>query len=520
MLRISDLDRPQVLHELISKGTVDRNDVTEDVYESWKAMESTVGKLALENAFNEYLTGQCSPRTSTLVKSILETKSKEEKYESVKMEKLPNYELRVNSHESTNPLLLGVDTVAQSAGYFDINEEDKHLFYWFFESRNDPKNDPIILWLNGGPGCSSMTGLFFELGPSSINGTSLTPIYNPFSWNNNASVIFLEQPVGVGYSYASSSSVTSSKVAAQDVYAFLELFFTKFNFYSKNNFVIAGESYAGHYIPSIASEILSHPDRSFELTSLMIGNGLTDSLIQYAWYGPMACNATLSGYKQLISDEECEKIDTMYGRCKRLIQACYNSQTALTCLPANLYCERIMGPFEATGLNYYDIRTTCDAGTDLCYTALDYVDQYLNLPEVMLTLGAEVDKYTGCDDTVFRNFIFSGDEPKPFQQFIAEVLDANLPVLIYAGDKDYICNWLGNLAWTEALEWKDSLSYQEADFKPWISNIDGDSAGLVKTNGQFTFARVFEAGHMVPYDQPSNALDMVNRWIAGDYSFA
>ena len=88
-----------------------------------------------------------------------------------------------------------------------------------FESRNDPKNDPIILWLNGGPGCSSSTGLFFELGPSSINKT-LHPVYNPYSWNSNASVIFLDQPVGVGYSYTGGDEVKNTLTAAKDVYVF------------------------------------------------------------------------------------------------------------------------------------------------------------------------------------------------------------------------------------------------------------------------------------------------------------
>src|SRR4030088_2786711 len=81
----------------------------------------------------------------------------------------------------------------------------------FFESRNDPKNDPVVLWLNGGPGCSSPTGFFLELGPSSID-ENLKLHNNPYSWNSNASVIFLDQPVNVGYSYSGSS--VSNTVAA------------------------------------------------------------------------------------------------------------------------------------------------------------------------------------------------------------------------------------------------------------------------------------------------------------------
>ncbi|GME84983.1 unnamed protein product [Ambrosiozyma monospora] len=178
-----------------------------------------------------------------------------------------------------------------------------------------------------------------------------------------------------------------------------------------------------------------------------------------------------------------------------------------------------MEPFMKTGLNVYDIRIPCGE-SDTCYKEMDYVDEYLNQEEVMDLLGAEVDSYVGCDETVFRNFIFNGDESKPFQQYIAEILEQNVPVLLYAGDKDYICNWLGNLAWSQALEWSQAESFQGAEFTNWYSSIDGAYAGQAKSNGLFTFLRVFDAGHMVPHDQPSNALDMVNRWISGDHYFS
>ncbi|KAG7837048.1 hypothetical protein KL943_001087 [Ogataea angusta] len=487
----------------------------DDIKFAWNSLEQRLGTQALKKAIRDYETGVC-PITSSLPTDI---KSDSDNVETITLGSFPEYQLRLHTKKRSNPLSLGVDTVEQYTGYFDINDDDKHLFYWFFESRNDPATDPVILWLNGGPGCSSVTGCLFELGPASLNGTTLTPIHNPYSWNNNASVIFLEQPVGVGYSYSTRSSVSSTKVAAKDVYAFLELFFTRFAQFVNNDFHIAGESYAGHYIPNIASEILDHADKSFNLTSLLIGNGITDPLIQYGWYGPMACNASLSGYKQILSDGDCKKIDDMYSRCKRLVRACYRTLSTVTCLPANLYCERILEPFEETGLNVYDIRGPCETQDGNCYLGMDYIDKYMNLPEVKEALGAEVDSYSGCDDDVFRQFILTGDETKPFQQYIAQVLDAGLPVLIYAGDKDYICNWLGNLAWTEALDWKESASYQKAEFKNWYTEFEGLPAGEIKTNGRLTFARVYDAGHMVPHDQPEAALDMVNRWIAGDVSY-
>lgn len=428
-------------------------------------------------------------------------------------EKYLNYALRI---KSTKPEALGLDTVKTYTGYLDVADLDKHFFYWFFESRNDPENDPVILWLNGGPGCSSSTGLFFELGPSSINAT-LQPEFNPYSWNSNASVIFLDQPVGVGYSYTGSDDVKDTATAAKDVFVFLELFFQKFPTLLKNTFHIAGESYAGHYIPNIASEIINHADRSFQLSSILIGNGITDSLIQNDYYRPMACGE--GGYPPVLTTEECDAMEAAEPRCRALSKLCYTSQSALTCIPAGYYCEtKLYGPYDQTGLNPYDIRVPCGEAEG-CYANMDYIDKYMNLEYVKEAVGADPDiTFTGCSSSVFQNFFFSGDEAKPFQQYVAEVLDYGVPVLIYAGDKDFICNWLGNHAWSDALEYSGHDGFSKTPLRPWITKY-GEYAGEVKNYGHFTFLRVFNAGHMVPYNQPESSLDMVNRWISGDYAY-
>ncbi|CAI4275822.1 CCQ_1a_G0003350.mRNA.1.CDS.1 [Saccharomyces cerevisiae] len=427
-----------------------------------------------------------------------------------------DYSLRLRT---VDPSKLGIDTVKQWSGYMDY-KDSKHFFYWFFESRNDPANDPIILWLNGGPGCSSFTGLLFELGPSSI-GADMKPIHNPYSWNNNASMIFLEQPLGVGFSYGD-EKVSSTKLAGKDAYIFLELFFEAFPHLRSNDFHIAGESYAGHYIPQIAHEIVvKNPERTFNLTSVMIGNGITDPLIQADYYEPMACGK--GGYHPVLSSEECEKMSKAAGRCRRLNKLCYASKSSLPCIVATAYCDSaLLEPYVNTGLNVYDIRGPCeDNSTDgMCYTGLRYVDQYMNFPEVQETLGSDVHNYSGCDNDVFTGFLFTGDGSKPFQQYIAELLNHNIPVLIYAGDKDYICNWLGNHAWSNELEWINKRRYQRRMLKPWVSKETGEELGQVKNYGPFTFLRIYDAGHMVPYDQPEASLEMVNSWISGNRAFS
>lgn len=302
----------------------------------------------------------------------------------------------------------------------------------FFESRNDPKNDPVVLWLNGGPGCSSLTGLFMELGPSSID-QKLNVKFNPSSWNTNASVIFLDQPVNTGYSY-SGNSVSNTIAASKDVYALLTLFFKQFPEYAEQDFHIAGESYAGHYIPVFTSEILAHKKRNINLKSILIGNGLTDGYTQYGYYRPMACGD--GGWPSVLDESECQSMDNALPRCQSLIENCYESESVWSCVPASIYCNNaMMGPYQKTGQNVYDIRGKCEDSGNLCYKELGPISEWLNKPEVMEALGAEVEKYDSCNFDVNRNFLFQGDWMKPFHRLVPAILE-KIPVLIYAVSVD------------------------------------------------------------------------------------
>ncbi|KAK2757584.1 hypothetical protein FQN54_004553 [Arachnomyces sp. PD_36] len=429
--------------------------------------------------------------------------------------KLETYDLRV---KKVDPSKLGVDPdVKQYSGYLDDNENDKHLFYWFFESRNDPENDPVVLWLNGGPGCSSLTGLFFELGPASID-ENIKIVHNPHSWNSNASVIFLDQPVNVGYSY-SGQAVTDTVAAGKDVYALLTLFFKQFPEYASQDFHIAGESYAGHYIPVFASEILAHKKRNINLQSVLIGNGLTDPLTQYEYYRPMACGD--GGYPAVLDESSCRSMDNAAPRCLSMIESCYNSESVWTCVPASIYCNNAMlAPYQRTGQNVYDVRGKCDPGTSLCYKGLDYVTEWLNQESVREALGAEVDGYDSCNMDINRNFLFHGDWMQPYHRLVPGLLE-QIPVLIYAGDADFICNWLGNKAWADALEWPGHEDYEAAAMEKLTleeGEDQGKEFGQVKSSGNFTFMRIYGAGHMVPLDQPESGLEFFNRWLQGEWS--
>ncbi|OAA69860.1 carboxypeptidase Y [Cordyceps fumosorosea ARSEF 2679] len=413
-----------------------------------------------------------------------------------------------------DPSALGVDTVKQLSGYIDDNEQDKHLFFWFFESRNDPANDPVVLWLNGGPGCSSMLGLFTELGPSRISRSTGKPEHNAYAWNNNASVIFVDQPVNAGFSYSGRNEGTSA-ASARDLYSLLAFFFQQYPQYAKQDFHIAGESYAGHYIPLAAKEILSHQGR-VNLKSVLIGNGLTDPLTQYEYYRPTACGE--GGYQAVMPQQMCQQMDQVLPQCLAWIGQCYKTEDVQSCQWATDVCNRMSGIYAQTGLSYYDIRKQQSDPEP------PELNRFLNDPQTMKAIGVER-KWGMCNfEQVYNAFLKTGDWMKPGPvQAVPDVL-AQVPVLVYAGDTDYICNWLGNQAWTKALEWPGKAAFNSAQEQPLRlaggggAGSCGKEYGKVTRAGNLSFMRIYGAGHMVPEDQPEAALDFFNRWIGGEWS--
>ena len=106
----------------------------------------------------------------------------------------------------------------------------KALHYWFVESESNPDSDPVVLWLNGGPGCSSMEGFMAEHGPFHLND-NLTLSMNPHAWNKKANMIYLEAPVGVGFSVGSAADkavITDDSTATDNRDALVKFFTDKF----------------------------------------------------------------------------------------------------------------------------------------------------------------------------------------------------------------------------------------------------------------------------------------------------
>eukprot|EP00633_Aureoumbra_lagunensis_P001394 CAMPEP_0197293230 /NCGR_PEP_ID=MMETSP0890-20130614/27412_1 /TAXON_ID=44058 ORGANISM="Aureoumbra lagunensis, Strain CCMP1510" /NCGR_SAMPLE_ID=MMETSP0890 /ASSEMBLY_ACC=CAM_ASM_000533 /LENGTH=310 /DNA_ID=CAMNT_0042767787 /DNA_START=117 /DNA_END=1046 /DNA_ORIENTATION=- len=299
------------------------------------------------------------------------------------------------------PLVLsyGPETVKNFAGYIEI-EKRGELFYWFFESRDDPSHDPLVLWFSGGPGCSSMLALFSENGPYVI-GDDGEAALNAYSWNNNASVMWIDQPLGTGFSRG--VPVHSEKGVAQDMLEFMQLFYTKYPKYAQLDLYIFGESYAGHYVPAIAAKL--QQAKFTQLKGIGIGNGLTDPFTQYKYYAPYAEEHNLVSSTVL---SFMQKMDTL---CEPLINACNhdnnNVSTWSECLNAYVLCNLAeISPVQSTGINTYDVRKQC-GDNPLCYN-FTAIDTYLNRADVQQALNVSK-KWNECSHLVDLVMVYGGD---------------------------------------------------------------------------------------------------------------
>lgn len=305
-------------------------------------------------------------------------------------------------------------TVKSFSGYFSVSEVvNKNYFFWFFESRGNPSTDPVVIWLTGGPGCSSQLALLSENGPCKVSEDGKTTVNNPYSWNTNANIMWIDQPAGVGFSYGRQIDHNETEVA-EDMYHFLQNFFQAHPEYAQNEFFVFGESYGGHYAPAVSHRIFQGNQRKqgqyINLKGVGVGNGLTDPVVQYQYYPAMAMNNSY-GIKTVTEEQYAKMVDHV-PTCTKMGEACQMNVDA--CEYAYTYCNLFLTtPYYNTGLNPYDIRVPCGAN-DLCYNFTN-IELFLNDPAVRdaLHVSSEVDEWVSCNNKV--NVMFMNDWMRDFQ---------------------------------------------------------------------------------------------------------
>ncbi|TKX20523.1 serine carboxypeptidase-like protein 6 [Elsinoe australis] len=443
------------------------------------------------------------------------------------------------------------------SGYVDL-APDVHVFFWFFESRRDPAGDPITLWLNGGPGSDSLIGLFQELGPCNIT-EDLKSQLNPYAWNEVSNMLFLSQPVGVGFSYGekangsfnnatssfqndttgtdygrwpviNATEVDTTDLAAAAAWHVLQGFYSGLpqldpEIQSKE-FNLWTESYGGHYGPSFfnyfneqnkAIKNGSVEGIPLDFNALGIINGIIDEYTQAPYYPEFAVNNTY-GIKSVN--------DTVYSYmkfaaympsgCLDQVQHCRQARatpeldqaTDAICSEAQSMCrDNVEGPYYAFGgRGVYDIRHPYNDPTPP-----KYFTEYLQQGAIQEAIGVDLN-YTESNTDIYYAFQQTGDFV--FDNFIEDVeylLNQSVRVSLVYGDADYICNWFGGEAVSLAVNYTHSDEFRKAGYAPVM--VEGGEYGEVRQYGNFSFVRLYEAGHEVPYYQPLAALEIFNRTI-------
>jgi len=399
------------------------------------------------------------------------------------------------------------------SGYFKLDRAtyDAQMFFFYFQARDAEPDTPVVLWMTGGPGCSSELAVFFENGPWQIidEDGKLTIKETEYGWDVNAHMIFVDQPINTGFSYSDDDRdrCFDEDCVGKDMLDFLEHFFTARPELAGKAFYVTGESYAGHYVPAVASVVYQASvsgdiKADINLKGLAIGNGLTDPAIQYGLYGEYAYQ------NKLISENVRDGMSVIFPACRIALEACDGVNWRVECLLAVEFCQATQfAPVLAFNptINVYDIRKECEGA--LCYSEFEILDDFLNDPDVQKSFGVDRE-WVSCSMSVHSDMM--GDWGHRFDTVLPELLANGVDVLIYAGDKDLICNYVGNRAWVDKLPWEGADDWAAAKEETWT--VDGEAAGSVTSAAGLSFLRVFDAGHMVPMDQPKRALDMITRF--------
>lgn len=206
------------------------------------------------------------------------------------------------------PTLKG-NNVESYAGYATVNKTcDSNLFFWFFPAENNPKSAPVSIWLQGGPGASSLYGLFLEHGPYFLKPNNKLSL-RKYSWTKLASMLYIDNPVGTGFSYAKSLDCYSKdeEEVGKNLLSAVKQILRVFPELSSNPLYVTGESYAGKYVPALAHAIHHDNDQTFKinLQGLALGNGLVDpyNQLHYSQYLEQLGLVDFKG-KQILSDLE------------------------------------------------------------------------------------------------------------------------------------------------------------------------------------------------------------------------
>ncbi|XVE66110.1 hypothetical protein DITRI_Ditri08aG0054400 [Diplodiscus trichospermus] len=408
----------------------------------------------------------------------------------------------------------------QYAGYVTVDEKKQRaLFYYFSEAEVDPASKPLVLWLNGGPGCSSLgVGAFSENGPFRPKGEVL--VKNEYSWNREANMLYLEAPVGVGFSYSADASyAVNDRITARDNLVFLQNWFLKFPQYRNRSLFITGESYAGHYIPQLAELMLqfNKKDKLFNLKGIALGNPVLEfatdfnSRAEFFWSHGLISDST---YKMFTTSCNYSRYVSEYYRgnvspiCSRVISQ-VSTETS-----------RFVDKYDVTldvcissVLSQSKVLTPQQVGETVDVCVEDETVKYLNRQDVQKALHARlvgVRKWAVCSNILDYELL---DLEIPTITIVGGLVKAGIPVMVYSGDQDSVIPLTGSRTLVDRLAKELGLK-TTVPYRVWFEGQQ--VGGWTQVYGNIlSFATIRGASHEAPFSQPERSLVLFKALLEG-----
>ncbi|CAA7055687.1 unnamed protein product [Microthlaspi erraticum] len=389
-------------------------------------------------------------------------------------------------------------------GYIGVGEEEEvQLFYYFIKSERNPEEDPLLIWLSGGPGCSALSGLLYENGPMTVkfevyNGTLPSLVPTIYSWTKVASIIYLDHPFGTGFSYSRTqlADKPSDSGEAKRIHEFLRKWLNKHRDFFSNPLYVGGDSHSGMVVPALVQEISQGNyiccQPPINLQGYVLGNPVTEYEVDCNFRIPYAHGMAL------ISDE-------LYQSMKKTCKGKYRNVD-----PRNKKCLKLVEEYEkcTDRINEALISTPlCEESEDTCYSYRYLLTTYWANDESVrkaLHINKEsIEEWVRCNWGVPYSHDIESSIPYHMNNSIN-----GYPSLIFSGDHDMQVPFLGTQAWIRSLNY--SLT---DDWRPWM--IGDQIAGYTRTYAnKMTFATIKGGGHTAEY-KPYESYVMFQRWING-----
>lgn len=395
--------------------------------------------------------------------------------------------------------------VLSYSGFITVNKKlGSNLFFWFFPAKENPETAPVFLWLQGGPGTSSFEGLFVEHGPYYLD-ENIEPQLRDITWTRTISMLYVDNPVGTGFSFTESEKgyATNQDDVSRDMVEMLQQFFTLFSEYSSNDFYLSGESYAGKYVPSIGA--LLHESRDqlrvpINFKGIAVGNGITDPITTLQ-YGRFLYDIGL------LDGREADRMQEQCGRVASMIRD--EDYVSASLLATELILGIVAGEptlfGNYTGYEYgYNYLRTKKPESHTRY------ETFLKTPAARKALHTGQVAYDPTSAKVTLHF--AQDLMKSVKNKLALLAD-NYKVLMYSGHLDTIVPTVATETLMNTLQWSGSKEWANAEKKIWRSPDGERVQGYAKNVKSCTLVIVRDGGHILPFDQPEAAYDMITRYI-------